>query len=253
MNMINRAKRYWKKRFNWTTQQINSIDWGIFKRAQRMSSQSQRIWRSKHMQHNTATAVNMERRGATSSNLCPNCERVEDNIHVVRCGCTSAQELFDRDIADIQEWMTKSSSTVMYNTIAMLLKAARSGQDLDFNSIEDQDMRAAAIHQWSLGSHYILWGLWVKDWVRLQAKELAGTCKCPKVWFGKLSNHIWKISEDLLYVWKLRNESIHKNDKSRYNQERNKQVDAEIDRIYDKLPTNMRRAGTVLMYTYQEK
>ena len=61
--------------------------------------------------------------------------------------------------------------------------------------------------------------------------------KCPQVWIGKLSNEIWKITEDL---WTLRNEAEHKDDKSRVNQERNTKVNADIDDIYNKLPKNLR-------------
>ena len=57
------------------------------------------------------------------------------------------------------------------------------------------------------------------------------------VWIGKLSNEIWKITEDL---WTLRNEAEHKDDKSRVNQERNTKVNADIDDIYNKLPKNLR-------------
>ena len=37
-------KKFWKRRFNLTSQQINEIDWSIFKRAQMASTQAKQIW-----------------------------------------------------------------------------------------------------------------------------------------------------------------------------------------------------------------
>ena len=48
---IRKAKKFWKRRFNLTSQQIHEIDWSIFKRAQMASTQAKRIWQSKHMQN----------------------------------------------------------------------------------------------------------------------------------------------------------------------------------------------------------
>ena len=234
---IKRAKKYWKRRFNLTSQQINDIDWSIFKRAQMASTQAKRIWRSKHMQNIGPTANNMYRRKHRDNNICPQCDQIEDYLHILCCQGPGTQDVIDRDLEDIHEWMEKLSTTSFRQAIELLICAARDNKVPDFEDIIDDDIKAAALKQWNLGPQLILWGLWVKDWVPIQAKTLEGTRKCPRVWISKLVNEIWKITEDM---WKLRNEAEHKDEKSRVNKERNEKIDEKIDTIYDKLPKNLR-------------
>ena len=234
---IRKAKKFWKRRFNLTSQQINEIDWSIFKRAQMASTQAKRIWRTKHMQNIGPTASNLHRRKHRDDNLCPQCEHNEDYLHIVRCQGPGTKEIFDRDLDDIQEWMTKLSTQPFRDAIEMLICAARDDTAPDFDDIVEEDLKAVAEKQWNLGPQLILWGLWVKDWAPIQSPSLKGTRKCPKVWIAKLANEIWKITEDL---WTLRNEAEHKDDKSRVNQERNTKVNEEIEEIYNKLPKNLR-------------
>ena len=69
---IRKAKKFWERRINLTSSQINDIDWSIFKRAQMASSQAKRIWRSKHMQNIGLTASNLYRRKYRDNNhVCP--------------------------------------------------------------------------------------------------------------------------------------------------------------------------------------
>ena len=56
---IHCAKRFWKRRFNITSFQVNMIDWSIFKRAQNGTSQAKRMWRTKHMSHTGPTGINL--------------------------------------------------------------------------------------------------------------------------------------------------------------------------------------------------
>ena len=82
---IRKAKKFWKCQFNLTSQQINEIDWSIFKRAPQIASiQAKWIWRTKHMQNIGPTASNLHRRKHRDSNLCPaQCGQNEDYLHIV--------------------------------------------------------------------------------------------------------------------------------------------------------------------------
>ena len=189
------------------------------------------------MQNIGPTASNMFRRKHGDSNLCPQCDQPEDYLHILRCHGPGTQNLFDRDLKDIHEWMEKLSTTSFRQAINLLICAARENTVPDFDEITEEDIKAAAEKQWNLGPQLLLWGIWVKDWVPIQATTLKGTRKCPRVWISKLVNEIWKITEDM---WKLRNEAEHKDGQSRVNKERNEKINDEIDIIYDKLPTNLR-------------
>ena len=91
--------------------------------------------------------------------------------------------------------------------------------------------------QRDFGPQMIIWGLWHRDWSNLQTEFFKGTRKSPKVWFGQLSNEIWKITNDM---WKSINEAEHKDKKSRINMERDEEVNTAIQDIYDRLPKNLR-------------
>ena len=56
------GKTFWKRRFGINSDQVNMINWSIFKRAQNGTSQQQRIWCTKHMSHTGPTGVNLHRR-----------------------------------------------------------------------------------------------------------------------------------------------------------------------------------------------
>ena len=65
---------------------------------------------------------------------------------------------------------------------------------------------------------------------KLQAKFLKGTRKSSALWFAKLSNEIWKITEDL---WRHRNHCEHED-------MRTTKVDTTIEEIYGRLPRQLR-------------
>ena len=79
------GKTFWKRRFGINSDQVNMINWSIFKRAQNGTSQQQRIWCTKHMSHTGPTGVNLHHRKDRKTEACPHCNQREDNIHVLQC------------------------------------------------------------------------------------------------------------------------------------------------------------------------
>ena len=71
-----------------------------------------------------------------------------------------------------------------------------------------------------------MWGIWMKKWKGLQEKYLQDSRKLEAFWFAKLSNEIWKITEDL---WTHQNHCKHEDMGSRINLVRNENINAAID------------------------
>ena len=234
---IHRAKSFWKRRFGITSDQVNMIDWSIFKRAQNGTSQPKRMWRTKHMSHTGPTGVNLHRRKDRKTEACPHCIQREDNIHLLQCTSQKADDTFRKSMEDLDEWMTKKCNLSLKHAIDLMIRAARTGIEPSWDTIQHIETRRIAQLQWELGPPLIMWGIWHRDWANLQKDFFKGTRKSPKVWFGQLSNEIWKITTDM---WTTRNEAEHKDEKSRINMERDEEVNTAIDDIYDRLPDNLR-------------
>ena len=118
-----------------------------------------------------------------------------------------------------------------------MIQSARTGIEPIWDIIQHTETRRIAQLQWDLGPPLIMWGIWHRDWSSLQKDFFQGTRKSPKVWFGQLSNEIWKITNAL---WTTRNEAEHKDEKSRINIERDEEVNRAIDDVYNRLPDNLR-------------
>ena len=138
---INRAKRFWKRRFNLSTGQINMIDWGILKRTQAATTQSKRKWRTKHMSHTGPTGINLECRKARPTATCPQhqCNIPEDHLHIIQCKGPRTDDTFTKSMEDLDEWMAKKCSVSLKQTIEMIIRAAHNDTEPNWDSIEDDD------------------------------------------------------------------------------------------------------------------
>ena len=121
--------------------------------------------------------------------------------------------------------------------IILLLRSARTRREPEWQQIEDEEIVEIMQEQWFFNYTAIMWGIWTTKWKRIQDKYLQGTRKSGALWFSKLSNEIWKITEDL---WKHQNHCEHEDMTSRVNMERNEKVDAKIEEIYSRIPTQRR-------------
>jgi hypothetical protein len=104
-----------------------------------------------------------------------------------------------------------------------------------WDEIYDDDVLECMQEQWAFNYSAIMWGIWIPKWKKIQNKFLQGTRKSDALWFARLSNEIWKITEDL---WKHRNHCEHEDMTSRINIERNEEIDLKIDDIFQQLPAN---------------
>ena len=138
---INQAKRFWKRRFNLSTGQINMIDWGILKRTQAATTQSKRKWRTKHMSHTGPTGINLECRKARPTATCPQhqCNIPEDHLHIIQCKGPRTDDTFTKSMEDLDEWMAKECSVSLKQTIEMIIRAAHNDTEPNWDSIEDDD------------------------------------------------------------------------------------------------------------------
>ena len=134
------------------------------------------------MSHTGSTGINLERCKARPTSTCPQCNIPEDHLHIIQCKGPTIDDTFTKSMEDLDEWMAKKCSVSLKQTIEMIIRAARTDTEPNWDDIEDfedDDTRRVAIEQWNLGPQLILWGLWQKDWIPIQKNYLIGTSKKP--------------------------------------------------------------------------
>ena len=228
-------KQYWSKKLG--TQDTKLIDWDIFTRSNKMITRSKRQWRTKHVAGIGPTANKLFQRNHRENAICPRCTLEENNKHVHLCKTPETEQIFNNALEGIEEYLVGECSRDMATAIILLLRSARTRREPEWNLVQDEEIVEVMQEQWEFNYTAILWGIWINKWKRLQENFLKGTRKSSALWFAKLSNEIWKITEDL---WRHRNHCEHEDMTSRVNVERTTKVDATIEEIFGRLPRQLR-------------
>ena len=228
-------KQYWAAKMG--AQDINMIDWDIFTRTNKMVTRSKRQWRSKHVAGIGPTANKLFQRKHRESAICPRCSFEENNKHVHLCKTPETDQIFENAVEGLEGYLEGECSLNLAKAIILLIRSARTRMEPNWNEIEDQDVIEIMQEQWQFNYTAIMWGIWIPQWKSIQDKFLKGTRKSSALWFARVSNEIWKITEDL---WKHRNHCEHEDMNSRVNIERISKIDGKIEDIYSRLPSRLR-------------
>ena len=81
------------------------VDWDIINRTNKLVSQEKRTWRSKYMSNIGPTGEVLYRRGHRDSQICPMCETIENNKHLMMCTSQLSMENFGNQMDELEEWL----------------------------------------------------------------------------------------------------------------------------------------------------
>ena len=179
------------------------------------------------------TAQTLYRRARRESPICPCCDSIENNTHIIQCTGQKSMESFASAIECLQQWMKVNIPGDMCLAITELLISVHEGREI----IEENfphSVSQAVLNQMSMGRHMLQWGILSKQWRCIVQEYLQGTRKSTFKVLATLCNKIWAVTEKL---WKNRCDEEHNNENSLINDKRSQKVDEDIDKIYEGLPS----------------
>ena len=148
------------------------------------------------------TANKLFQRKHRENVICPRCSFKENNKHVHLCKTPETNHIFENALEGLEGYLDGECSLVLAKAIILLIRSARTRMEPNWSEIDDQEVIKIMQEQWQFNYTAIMWGIWIPKWQSIQDKFLKGTRKSSALWFAKVSNEIWKITEDL---WQHRN------------------------------------------------
>ncbi len=98
--------QYWSQCKQYTSSQLQEVDWSAIGRAMRGMKPSRQRWASKQMSGHFAHGKNMSRWKQQSTAACPRCGiSPEDKAHILQCQQEDAMTQWNEAIASLQQWM----------------------------------------------------------------------------------------------------------------------------------------------------
>ena len=205
---------YWNERGRFGEGSMEKIDWIGTGQAMKAVAQSRQRWVTKHVSGFCATGKMMKRWKKRDNARCPRCDKEEEDAeHVWLCQGEGANDIWDKSIERLLDWMKKEKT---YGKLAEVicdhLSAWRYNRHPTIIATSDE-LRAAIAEQRKAGWRTLLEGAPVKGWREIQQSylERIGSRKTGLRWITALIVKLWDVAWD---QWNHRNGVLHDKDSS---------------------------------------
>ena len=214
-------KDHWTRLGRFGHGTLDHVAWSSYSTALEHLPQSRRHWVIKSTAGRSAVGVEMVRRRAWRSPVCPRCHReVETAAHVFSCQHSEALELWSQRLVDLQQWLqsrhTQPGATEVI--IRALTDFAHQRVSTEIHSTVPC-LEQAARSQAALGWEAAMFGFWAPEWVEVQDiyYRFLGKRNSGRRWLALLIAKVWEVSWDL---WEHRNGIFHAAEAARLQAER---------------------------------
>ena len=202
-------KQYWLKKYQ-LEHSSNMIDWDLKRTSHNNVTKSKNRWLSKHATGFCGVDSKLVKYNYQTHSTCPWCgQPSESTSHVLQCTNTSACALWDKEIANLQEWMKKNKfqpnlADVICNNLDTWKYKTPKSPTLPVN----QSLRIALLQQDRLGWKPFLIGFLSKHWRECQQQHLnnINSCTSALLLLSKAQRRIWHIAWEL---WMHQNNHLH--------------------------------------------
>ena len=192
-----------------------SINWKAYGKARKAVPLSSKTFITKWLSNTAATGVIMKNRGHRKHSNCPLCNAPEEDImHVMTCRSTSASELRETQLQELQIWLRSRNTDP--SITSFLITGLRSwfrdpyGDEPLYSCPHPRTFRALT-QQLELGWFALLCGYITSDLSQAQHNYFRYTQrkKHGNTWAKQLSIKLWSITFN---IWKHRNHVLHDTD-----------------------------------------
>jgi hypothetical protein len=203
---------YWDKRNRFQGGSAELIDWKATGKAMAAVSLTRQRWVTKHVSGFCGSRKMMHRWKKCAEPKCPRCDEIEDSHHVWKCQGMEVNEVWDKSMARVKEWMRKEKTQPsLAAVICDRLSAWRYGTEPIVNPSTFLGLRAATDNQEKVGWEALLEGAPAIGWREVQQAylEWLGSRKTGERWLSALIQKLWDVAWDL---WSHRNRILHDKD-----------------------------------------
>ncbi len=164
---------------------------------------------TKYVSGHFATGRNMNKWKFRSITKCPRCpEPIEDKQHILECPNTEAQELWEKALKQLDEWL-KAEGTER-SIREQLIHGLRSWTTPNLQATQNSPLEA----QESIGKRY-MWDGWLSrewQWQQDQIWKQLKSRKSSRRWTAEIIKKIWNTAWDM---WEHRNNILHDSEQNR--------------------------------------
>ena len=199
---------YWAKVGRIATEDtFDFIDWDGYKAATK-AFRTRQIWLAKHFSGWGGSGVMMSRRKERDHAACHKCGIPETTIHTVQCQHATSKATYASLRKPLKTWLTKTTSLAIMKAVLCHIDAYQENRSVVGIGEFDQDTRAPALYQATIGPRSFGEGLLSRHWQLAQRRYnlQKGGHETSKRWVSKLIQHLWDISWNM---WDKRNDEIH--------------------------------------------
>lgn len=161
--MLNR----WAMIFKIMPDHLHICDWDTFYRSIELKSVRDQYWTTKYNTRLLPVGKNLKRRRHSQTAACPCCGKDEDHDHLIQCTHCEMSQTFEDLYDNIQQKLTQQAHPLIANDICFLLQYYRS--PFHMRPPLPNEMSSSLSQQLILGQNAFLAGLWIHDWLKLQA------------------------------------------------------------------------------------
>lgn len=226
--LANRALDYWKKKRQFRTTSVESIDWEAFGAALKASPPARQMWVTKMTTGFCATGTMMQRRRERKSAACPRCGSSETVEHVWTCEVDTAK-IWEKALVSLNEWLTENGThPELRRQIIIGLQKWRSNE-ANPPSSHIPWIQTVLTQQNEFGWGAFFEGFMSIEWRQAHEKYLTRTksFRSSRRWLSSLIRKMWQIAWDL---WEHCNGYLHNKEDNLISQEVNRQLEYEFDK-----------------------
>ena len=197
-------------KFQWTTQQMQSVDWRAKYRSTKLLSSYSNLWISKYATGFLPIAVNMERRNEWQQNYCSRCgTAIETKDHIAKCTEITSTNLFAENLQVFEKWMEKMETPTQLK-IHILTRITSWRMNVPWTLGSDFAMPSPVSSQLQLGpwTHFMEGRLHIGwcDYMQRHYHSIKSK-RMGEQWTAQCIQRIWKLFH--IDQWHIRNKFVH--------------------------------------------
>ena len=213
---------FWSKLGRFGNCSSSAVAWPSYAQALDRIPQSRRHWVLKATAGRSAVGVEMVRRRAWRTPVCPRCNRhIETTEHVFSCPHSDAIDLWAQRLTSLHQWLlARNTQPEAMQVIITALSDFSQQRPIDPSLRTTVPFLAqAARTQAELGWGAAIFGFWAPEWAEVQDVyfRFLGKRNSGRRWLALLIAKVWDVAWDL---WEHRNGIFHAAEAARLMAER---------------------------------
>ena len=198
------------EKFDWSTSQLEMVDWEANKRAMKSMSTYSAVWIAKYVTGFLPISVNMERRNEWSRTYCSRCRNeVETKEHIGKCTEASSTQLFQDNLDIFEKWLVKMQTPNSLR-IHLLMRITAWRMNTNWTNVLGTPVPPPVTSQLQLGpwSHFMEGRIHV-DWKTVLQNHYDNihSKRTGKQWAAQCIQRVWSLFH--ISQWHKRNKFVH--------------------------------------------